>query len=218
MGLNAMLKHLVQPVLNQIATGLYRARRAHRRAHAIKTGLLVMGEYSYGYPEIIDSGGVRGQVIIGRYCSIADDVKILAGGNHHPAWVSMYPIRIAFDLPGKYLDGQPYTKGDVKIGSDVWVGQNALILSGVTIGHGAVVAAGAVCTCNVPDYAIVGGNPARIIRMRFSEQQIHSLLRIGWWNWDRKRVIENVEMLCSAQVDEFIDKYAHSAGDRMPSN
>jgi hypothetical protein len=157
MGLKMALKELMQPVLGQIASGLYRAQRAHRRACAIKSGLLT--------------------------------------------------IRIAFDLSGKYLDGQPYAKGDVKIDSDVWIGQSALILSGVTIGHGAVVAAGAVCTHDVPNFAIVGGAPARLVRMRFSEQQIEALLRIGWWNWDRERVVKNVEMLCNTQVDRFIDTY-----------
>jgi acetyltransferase-like isoleucine patch superfamily enzyme len=166
-----------------------------------------MGEHSYGYPEVIDSGGMKGRVVIGRYCSIAGDVKILVGGNHRPDWVSMYPIRIAFDLPGKFEDGQPSTKGDVVIGSDVWVGQNSLILSGVQIGHGAVIAAGSVCTRNVPAFAIVGGNPARVIRSRFSEQQIEALLRIKWWDWPKEDVIQEVGLLCSSNIDDFIQKY-----------
>jgi acetyltransferase-like isoleucine patch superfamily enzyme len=169
--------------------------------------LLIIGKLSYGYPRIIDSGGSKGRVIIGNYCSIADGVKILTGGNHHPEWITTFPIRIICDLPDKFRDGQPYTKGDVVIGSDVWIGQNALILSGVQIGHGAVVAAGSVCTHNIPDYAIVGGNPARVIRMRFTEAQIKSLLRISWWNWDRSEIIKNVNVLCSDNIDAFIQKH-----------
>jgi acetyltransferase-like isoleucine patch superfamily enzyme len=139
-------------------------------------------------------------------------VKILVGGNHHPDWVSMYPVRIAFDLPDKYADGQPWTKGDVVIGSDVWIGQDAMILSGVRIGHGAVVAAQSVCTKDVPDFGIVGGNPARLIRMRFSDSQIQALLRIAWWNWGRDEVIANVGMLCSPDIDGFIRAFDSLSG------
>jgi acetyltransferase-like isoleucine patch superfamily enzyme len=201
------MKRLVQPFLSLMADGLRRARRAEHRAQAVKTGLLAMGEYTYGYPEIVDSGGAKGRVVIGRYCSIANEVTLMVGGNHHPEWVSMYPIRIAFDLPGKYADGQPYTKGDIIIGSDVWICQGALILSGVRIGHGAVIAARSVCTRDVPDYAIVAGNPARVIRMRFTDQQIQALLRIAWWDWGRDKVTEQVELLCSPNVDDFIREF-----------
>jgi acetyltransferase-like isoleucine patch superfamily enzyme len=197
-------KRIAQPFLSWIAAALHRGQRANQKQRDIKHGLLKIGEFTYGYPHIIDSGGAKGKVIIGNYCSIADGVQVLTGGNHHPEWLSTFPFRIIFDLPGKYVDGQPYTKGDVVIGSDVWIGQNALILSGVSIGHGSIVTANAICTRDIPDYAIVGGNPARIIRMRFTENQIQALLRISWWNWDKDKILKNVDFFCSDRVDAFI--------------
>ncbi|MCB9418924.1 MAG: CatB-related O-acetyltransferase [Ardenticatenaceae bacterium] len=202
------IKKIIQPSLSWIGDALTRAQLAQQRERVIKKGLLTIGDYTYGAPSILDSGGDVGKVIIGRYCSIAKEVTILVGGNHHPDWVSMYPIRIMFDLPGKFEDGQPFTKGDVIIGSDVWIGQGSFILSGVRIGNGAVIAARSVCTRDVPDYAIVAGMPARIIRMRFSESQIDSLLNIAWWNWNHDKVKENVKLLCSSNVDEFIRKFS----------
>jgi acetyltransferase-like isoleucine patch superfamily enzyme len=186
---------------------LFRAWRAQQRDKALAQGLLRIGEYTYGYPEVLQYRGVNGKVSIGRYCSIAHDVKILVGGYHHWEWVTTYPIRANFDLPGKYTDGQPYTKGDVVIGSDVWIGEGAFILSGLKVGNGAVIGAHAVCVADIPDYAIVGGNPAKIIRMRFGDAQIQALLRISWWNWDRDLVIKDLSLLCSPNVDEFISKH-----------
>ncbi|GEP06498.1 hypothetical protein MOX02_45360 [Methylobacterium oxalidis] len=90
------------------------------------------------------------------------------------------------------------------IGHDVWLGDVCVILSGVTIGHGAVVGAGAVVTRDVPPYAIVGGNPAEILRRRFSEQQIQDLLKITWWNWDEEKIENNLDFMLSQETDHFI--------------
>lgn len=141
---------------------------------------------------------------IGSFCSIADDVVILGGGEHRTDWVTTYPLRIAFgsDMAGK--DGHPASKGPTRIGNDVWIGHGAMILSGVSIGDGAVVGAGAVVARNVPPYAIVAGNPARVVKFRFSPEQIASLLAIQWWNWPREKVSEYVHLLCSPDIDVFI--------------
>ena len=105
----------------------------------------------------------------------------------------------------------------MRIGHDVWVGQNAAILSGVTIGNGAVVAGFSVVTKDVPPYAIVGGNPARIIRYRFTPDQIAALLRIAWWDWPEAKVREMVTMLNGGDVQAFIDSQGTVSAGSSPS-
>jgi len=108
----------------------------------------------------------------------------------------------------KPLPGYPHTKGEVVIGSDVWIGQDALILSGVTIGHGSVIAARSVVTKDVQPYSIVAGNPARHIRFRFPEETIRSLLEIAWWDWPSIKIQEAWPMLQSSRVEDFITQYS----------
>ncbi|MCX7383985.1 MAG: CatB-related O-acetyltransferase, partial [Alphaproteobacteria bacterium] len=142
-----------------------------------------VGEWSYGVPAIMWGEGAR--LSIGKYCAIAPGVTIYLGGNHRPDWVTTYPFSaLAQHWPAaRGIVGHPASKGEVTIGHDIWIGNDATILSGVTIGHGAVIGANALVTKDVPPYAIVCGNPARVIRLRFSEAQIASLLRIAWWDW-----------------------------------
>ena len=166
-----------------------------------------IGEYTYGQPTVRygrDEGG--GQLIIGKFCSIADGVVILLGGNHRTDWVSTYPFGLISE-EAKQIPGHPATKGDVIIGNDVWLGQQSLILSGVTIGDGAVVAARAVVTKNVPPYAIVAGNPARIIRHRFSDETIDRLLRIRWWNWEIAKIKQQLPAMLTTGVEEFARRH-----------
>jgi acetyltransferase-like isoleucine patch superfamily enzyme len=87
----------------------------------------------------------------------------------------------------------PYSKGIIEIGNDVWIGTSAIILSGVKIGHGAVVAAGSIVTKSVPPYAIVGGNPAKIIKYRLSEEKIEELLEMKWWDWSEEKIKKNID-------------------------
>jgi len=110
-------------------------------------------------------------------------------------------------MPGALQDGTPCSKGDVVIGSDVWIAQRTTILSGVTIGDGSVVAAGSVVVEDVPCYAIVGGVPARVIKYRFDASTILSLLAIKWWDWPDADIREAVPMLSSPNLDEFVERY-----------
>jgi acetyltransferase-like isoleucine patch superfamily enzyme len=182
--------------------------REHRlRGEAFTTERLTMGRYSYGEPLIPTFPGDTARVRVGAFVSIALDVVLLDGGNHRTDWVSTYPFRARFDLPGAYADGHPVVKGDVVIGNDVWIGRGARVLSGVTVGDGAAIAGYSVVTGDVRPYAIVAGNPAREIRRRFSDTQIDALLAIAWWEWPLEKILDAVPMLCSESVDAFIAEH-----------
>ena len=174
---------------------------------------LSVGKHTYGKPRIMKFAGDRARVSIGRYCSIAQKVLVFVGGNHRIDWISTYPLRVMKHLPGRYEDGHPATRGDVCIGNDVWLGYACTIMSGVRISDGAVVAAHALVVDDVPPYAIVGGNPARLIRSRFQPQQIEALLRIVWWEWDESQVIANAPLLSSTLVDDFIAMHDRAGAD-----
>ncbi len=158
---------------------------------------LVRGYYSVDDPDA--------HIKVGNFTGIHSSVVFTIGGMHRLDWVTTYPIRDRL-MGKKGIDG-PFGKGGVEIGSDVWIGYEAFILSGVTIGHGAVVGARAVVTKDVRPYAIVGGNPAREIRRRFTDEQVEALLRIGWWNWPDEKVFEFSDMICSPEIDAFIERF-----------
>ena len=166
------------------------------------------GDFSYGIPEILNWGGEGRRIRVGKYCSIADGTRVLLGGNHRTDWVTTFPFSV-FEPPAQHIQGHPASNGDVELGNDVWLGQSCTIMSGVTIGHGACIAACAVVTKSVPPYAIVGGNPARLIRYRFSERQIEALLEISWWDWPPELISEFYPFLLSANTDEFIRRARH---------
>ncbi len=127
---------------------------------------------------------------------------------------SSFPLRVRLELAGRGKDGNPWSKGDIVVGSDVWLGVGALILSGVTVGHGAVVAAGAVVVKDVPPYAIVGGKPARILRMRFERETVEALLRIAWWDWPQDKIIAEISALCDMPAEEFTALFDPLGEDR----
>ncbi|ESQ91698.1 hypothetical protein ABAC460_04995 [Asticcacaulis sp. AC460] len=145
-----------------------------------------IGDYTYGTPDVLDEE--YGGLTIGRFCSIAKGVKIILS-NHYTDTFSTYPFGTLKGLwPAAQDIPDHVDKGEVSIGSDVWIGVNAVINPGVTIGHGAVIAAQAVVTKPVPPYAIVGGNPARIIRFRHDEATIARLLALSWWDWEYEKI------------------------------
>jgi len=160
-----------------------------------------IGVGSYGFPKIYDWGD-EASLTIGKYCSVADNVSILLGGEHHSNWITTYPFNI-LNYSNSNIDDKK-SKGNVTIGNDVWIGNNVLILSGVTIGDGAIIGAGSVVTKNVAPYQIVGGNPAKLIRKRFTDDQIAALLKISWWNWSDRKIQENIEDILSGNIENFI--------------
>jgi acetyltransferase-like isoleucine patch superfamily enzyme len=159
---------------------------------------------------VFEYGPSDGRLEIGNYCSFAADIRIFLGGEHRSDWISTYPFN-ALEPAFFHIEGHPRSKGDVLIGNDVWIGRAAVILSGVRIGNGAVVGAYSVVTKNVPDYAIVAGNPARVVRMRFSPETVARLQEIEWWNWPDERVRAAVPYLQSDRIDEFLQLVAESA-------
>lgn len=173
-------------------------------------GQIQYGANSYGIP-LVRWWGEEANLVIGKYCSIAKDVEIFLGGNHRTDWVSTYPFPAFRNWPKDIpLKECCISRGNVIIGNDVWIGSGAIILSGVTIGNGAVIGSHAIVTRSVPDYAIVAGNPARVVRIRFTAEQVVQLNNLAWWNWDIEKVRKNVNGLLSDDIDSFIQKHANS--------
>ncbi|MFH1498608.1 MAG: CatB-related O-acetyltransferase [Verrucomicrobiota bacterium] len=165
---------------------------------------ITVGVHTYGNPAMW-LWGDQERINIGSYCSFAGEVSIMGGGEHRIDWVTTYPLRVLHDEPLANQDGHPASKGPTTIGNDVWIGYRATILSGVTIGDGAVVAAAAVVTKDVPPYHIVGGNPAKIIRARFEPHIIEALLDIRWWLWPDDKIKSAIPLLCSDRIEDFIE-------------
>lgn len=154
------------------------------------------------------------KLIIGKFCAIGSGAKfVMNGGNHETKPVSTYPFAIfgqgweritaGVDLREKYP-----SKGDTVIGHDVWIGYEALLMPGVHVGHGAVIATRAVVTQDVPPYAVVAGNPATVVKMRFSEEQIEQLLKIAWWDWPLEKISQYLHLINSPDI-QALEAVAH---------
>lgn len=129
---------------------------------------------------------------------------IMNGANHLTDAISAYPFAIFGNGWETAMEGKSYPqKGDITIGNDVWIGHNATIMAGVTIGDGAIIATNATVVKDVAPYSIVGGNPAKEIKKRFSEEVIEQLLEIQWWNWDIEKITKNVQLLTSNSVSKL---------------
>lgn len=148
------------------------------------------------------------KLIIGKFCSIACGAKFLFNSaNHSLASLSTYPFPLFVEEWG--LEWENVTeawdnKGDIVIGNDVWIGYEAVILAGVTVGDGAIIGTRALVTKDVPPYTIVGGVPAKPIRKRFDEETIEKLLRVKWWNWPEEKIKENLDTIQSGHIKEFL--------------
>ena len=145
------------------------------------------------------------RLVIGKFCSIACGAKFLFNSaNHTQRSLSTYIFPVLFEEWGLDVERIPEAwdnRGDIIIGNDVWIGYEAVILSGVTIGDGAIVAARAVVTRDVPPYAIVGGVPAKPIRQRFSNPDIAQLLELRWWDWPREKIARTIDAIQSGDLE-----------------
>jgi virginiamycin A acetyltransferase len=168
-------------------------------------GIIHFGLHNTGNPKIL-TFNQNTRVFTGNFCQFAEDVTIIGAGGEHP-----YKSVANFTLEAYLLkfpdkdDSSQVKENKVVIGNDVWIGAGAIIFHGVTIGDGAVVGAGAVVTESVPPYAMVVGVPAKLLKYRFSQEQINELLAIAWWNWSDEKIIANIGFF--NDVDLFIKKF-----------
>lgn len=182
----------------------------------IKSPNIIVGDYSY-YDDPIDPENFEKNVlynygteklIIGKFCAIATNVKfIMSGANHKLDGISTYPFPIfgnGWETAMNLLIELP-SKGDTIIGNDVWIGYESVIMPGVKIGDGAIVAAKSVVVKDVPAYTVVGGNPASKIKQRFSDAEVAQLLEIQWWNWEIAKISRNIHLIMQGDIQALIN-------------
>jgi virginiamycin A acetyltransferase len=177
---------------------------------------IIVGDYTY-YDDFEDVTNFERNVkyhfdftgdklIIGKFCMIASGITfIMNGANHLTDSISTYPFAIFGEDWKDAMEGKTYpSKGNIIIGNDVWIGYNATIMAGVTIGDGAIIATNATVVKDVAPYTIVGGNPAKEIKKRFTDLEIERLLDLKWWDKDIDWITENVQKLTGRNIKDFI--------------
>lgn len=170
---------------------------------------VTMGRFSYGTIKRI---GKSGKIRVGNFTSIGSGVEAIMVG-HNINWVSTFPFT-ARAIRGHFKGGKPKSLPqpqrwyqDIGIGSDVWIGHKATIMGGIIINDGAIIGAGSVVAHDVPPYSIHVGSPAKHYRFRYAESQIELLLKIRWWEWDIQKIEQNLDVLCSDQIDTFLRRH-----------
>ena len=183
--------------------------------NAVDNPNVIIGDYSYYYGESIEDefknhithhyDFIGDKLIIGKFCSIAKGVEfVMNGANHRMNSISTYPFYIMGGDWGSAL--KPHSdelplKGDTVVGNDVWIGQNVTIMPGVHIGDGAIIGANSVVSRDIPAYAIAAGNPCRVKKMRFTEQQIQILEDVKWWDWNIEKIETNFPIINAGDID-----------------
>lgn len=185
--------------------------------NVVKAPNVIVGDYTY-YDDPADPTGFEqnnilfnwpefgDRLIIGKFCSIACGTQFIMGSaNHRLSSVTAYPFNVfgrAWEAnTPPHLSQLPF-KGDTVVGNDVWFGRECVIMPGVHIGDGAIIAAYSVVTRDVEPYSVVGGNPARPIKKRFDDELIALLLELKWWDFTPEKLVEALPMLCSADLDQ----------------
>ncbi|WP_245716244.1 CatB-related O-acetyltransferase [Micromonospora humi] len=188
----------------------------------VRSSLVEVGDFTY-YDDPDDPTAFEARnvlyhygperLVIGKFCALGTGTRfIMNGANHRMDGPSTFPfpimggswtdhVDLITDLPGR---------GDTVVGNDVWFGHGATIMPGVRVGHGAIVAAGAVVTSDVPDYGIVGGNPAQLIRTRYGASDVARLLAVGWWDWPVEHITRHVRTIMSGTVADLEDAAAQA--------
>jgi acetyltransferase-like isoleucine patch superfamily enzyme len=198
---------LLPPNMQIRLQGHYRERWSAKLRHdmtlAQRLPQYSIGPHSVGYPEVRRELG-ESRLTIGDYCSIAGGVTIMLGGEHASGGLTTYPLWILWPECREMEKGSA-SKGDITIGSDVWIGINTLVLSGSTIGDGAIIGAGSVVRGKIPPYAIAVGSPCRTVMYRFKPDEISTLLAIRWWDWPEDVVAQALPILLSGDVDSIAE-------------
>lgn len=174
-----------------------------------------IGRGSYGHFRVRHPNETT-KLEIGAFCSFAAGVQIFLGGEHRMDWVTTFPFPVFWSEAAGGFDSWAKTRGDVIIGNDVWIGTEALVMSGVRVGNGAVIGARAVVVRDVPPYAIVAGVPAKLVRMRFDARTIERLEAISWWSWDDKKIARFMPNILSDDIDAFLDLAERDCADIEP--
>jgi virginiamycin A acetyltransferase len=180
----------------------------------IKNPHIIVGDFTYyddlENPENFEKNVlyhfdfIGDKLIIGKFCAIASDTKfIMNGANHGLDYFTTYPFAIFGHSWADKMSVEGTNKGDTIIGNDVWIGYNSLIMPGIKIGDGAIIATNSVVTKNVDPYTIVGGNPTKIIKKRFDDSVIQLLLDLQWWNWPIEKITPNIPILCSNNLEKL---------------
>lgn len=183
----------------------------------IKNPNIIVGDYTY-YDDFENVENfeknvkyhfdfIGDQLIIGKFCMIASGVQfIMNGANHLTNAISTYPFAIFGNGWELAMEGKTYpNKGNIVIGNDVWIGYNATIMAGVTIGDGAIIATNATVVKDIPPYTIAGGNPATVIKKRFPDETIARLMDLKWWNWDAEKITRNLQFLTGNDLNSLVD-------------
>lgn len=173
---------------------------------------IIVGDYSYFDGDDFEKHVTHSypwykeKLVIGKFCAIAQGVEFMMNGaNHCMNGLSTYPFYIFKGWGHKPWPKQKLTiKGDTIIGNDVWIGQNAVILPGVKIGDGAIIGAYAVVAKDIPPYSVAAGNPAKIVKKRFSDKVIKHLLKIKWWNWPPAKIKKNLKVLTDGNAKQIL--------------
>lgn len=184
--------------------------------HFVKASNIIVGDYTYfddrlNGPEDFEQRNVlynydftKVKLIIGKFCALAAEIRFIMTGNHKLDAASTYPFPIfqqgwesAFSI-----DDFP-NRGDIVVGNDVWFGYDSLIMPGVKIGHGAIIAARAVVVKEVPPYCVAAGNPAKVVKQRFDDDTIKRLLKISWWDWPIEKINRNIQLICRLDIDRL---------------
>ncbi len=175
---------------------------------------IIIGDYTY-YDDPEDSENfernvlyhfpfIGDRLVIGKFCALARGIKfIMNGANHKLDGFSTYPFYIFGNSWERATPqaGELPDKGDTIIGNDVWIGYEAVIMPGVKVGDGAIIASKSVVVSDVSPYTVVGGNPAKLIRRRFDDEAVATLLEIAWWNWDIEKITRNLEKIIAADIE-----------------
>lgn len=182
----------------------------------VKAKNIFIGDYTYfddrrNGPENFEEYNVlynydfsKVKLVIGKFCAIAAETRFIMTGDHKLDAVSTYPFPIfgqgwesafnVYDLP---------VKGDIVVGHDVWFGYDSLVMNGVNIGNGSIIASRAVVIKDVPAYSIVAGNPAKVVKMRFDSKTIERLQELSWWDWEIEKINRNLKLICSLDIEKL---------------